>query len=88
MDLQVEQRALNCHLVTAEIVYHLPDYPSLLQVLIWQNLDTVPELPVLTKYIHYWRANVDGRLHSILVATASIVRPTEFRFASAAFGLQ
>lgn len=34
-------------LTTAEITYHLPDYPALLQKFIWQNLDLAPRFPEL-----------------------------------------
>ena len=30
-------------LTTAEIIYHLPDHPALLQSFVWQNLDLAPE---------------------------------------------
>ena len=34
-------------LTTAEIIYHLPDFPDILQSFIWQNLDTAPRFPIL-----------------------------------------
>jgi uncharacterized protein Usg len=35
-------------LTTAEILYHLPDHPGLLQTFIWQKLDRAPAFPELT----------------------------------------
>ena len=32
-------------LTTAEIHYHLPDHPSLLQLYVWQDYDLAPEFP-------------------------------------------
>jgi len=32
-------------LTTAEILYHLPDHPSLLQSYTWQDYDLTPEFP-------------------------------------------
>ena len=32
-------------LATARILYHLPDYPRLLQTYIWQDYDLAPEFP-------------------------------------------
>lgn len=68
-------------LTTAEITYHLPDHPALLQNYIWQDLDLAPEFPVLRKFLGYWQRNLDGKLHSVKVAASSLARPAEFRFA-------
>ena len=38
-------------LVTAQIVYRLPDHPALLQEFIWQELDLAPKFPVLNKFL-------------------------------------
>src|SRR5260370_20998964 len=34
-------------LTTAEIIYHLPDHPNLLQSFVWQKLHLPPEFPHL-----------------------------------------
>ena len=48
------ERALHGYrLTTAEILYHMPDTPSLLQSFIWQELDLAPAYPVLTKFLHF-----------------------------------
>ena len=36
-----------CRLTTAEILYHLPDHPHLLQSFVWQQLDLAPRYPEL-----------------------------------------
>ena len=38
-------------LTTAEILYHMPDHPSLLQTYVWQGLDIAPKFPVLHKFL-------------------------------------
>ncbi len=65
-------------LTTAEILYHLPDYPELLQSYIWQEYDQVPSFPVLRKFLKFWKENLDGSLHSVTLASVDIVRPTEY----------
>lgn len=67
-------------LTTAEILYHMPDHPHLLQTFVWQNLDLAPRFPVLTKFLDFWSREIDGKLHSVKVASAELVRPTRFRF--------
>lgn len=55
-------------LTTAEILYHLPDAPSLLQTFIWQEYDVPPRFPILEKFVRFWEENIEGPLHSVRVA--------------------
>ena len=86
--LASHERLLACRLTTAEITYHLPDYPDLLQNFIWQDLDIVPNFPALHRFLDYWSRNLEGRLHSVKVEAATLIKPAEFRFANGLFVLQ
>ncbi|HET6519062.1 MAG TPA: aspartate-semialdehyde dehydrogenase [Geminicoccaceae bacterium] len=66
-------------LTTAEILYHLPDHPSLLQTYVWQNYDIAPRFPVLTRFIEFWETSLDGKLHSVKVASTKVIRPSQYR---------
>lgn len=66
-------------LTTAEILYHMPDHPKLLQTFIWQELDLAPKFPVLSKFLKFWEGNIDGRLHSVRVASCGIFCPLDMR---------
>ncbi len=66
-------------LTTAEILYHLPDHPSLLQTFVWQRLDRAPDYPRLRKFLDFWAHNLDGKLHSVNVAHAGPMAPNKFR---------
>jgi uncharacterized protein Usg len=68
-------------LTTAEIVYHLPDHPGLLQTFLWQHLDIAPRFPELHKFLDFWAHNLDGKLHSVRVARAELITPGSFRHA-------
>ena len=70
-------------LTTAEILYHLPDHPGLLQSFIWQKLDLSPEFPLLRQFLEYWERNIEGKLHSVRVASASLFGPRDLRYAAA-----
>ncbi|TDQ82222.1 uncharacterized protein Usg [Dongia mobilis] len=88
----MERRALNLQLndyrlVTAEILYHMPDHPGLLQSYIWQDYDLAPRLPVLHKFLDFWSRNLDGKLHSIKVAKTEIITPGRWRNAEALLSL-
>ena len=67
-------------LTTAEILYHLPDHPALLQSYIWQDLDLAPRFPVLGRFLHFWEKELEGKLHSVKVASAHLVIPAQFVF--------
>lgn len=60
-------------LTTAEILYHLPDHPTLLQTYVWQDLDIAPRFPILHKFLTFWGRELDGKLHSVRVASASLI---------------
>ncbi len=64
-------------LTTAEILYHMPDHPILLQSYVWQDLDLSPDFPELKKFLDFWERELDGKLHSVTVASVEIVRPAD-----------
>lgn len=74
-------------LTTAEILYHLPDHPHLVQTYIWQELDLAPQFPVLRRFLDFWARNLDGKLHSVKIAQASPIRPPRLRYAATSFTL-
>lgn len=75
-------------LTTAEILYHLPDHPGLLQTFVWQDLDIAPKFPVLRRFLEFWQRELDGKLHLVRVASAELIHPAEFRYAGALTTLQ
>jgi len=70
----------NYRLTTAEIIYRMPDHPSMLQSYIWQDLDLTPGFPVLKKFLAFWQSSLEGRLHSVRVTSCGILTPGEMRF--------
>jgi uncharacterized protein Usg len=64
-------------LTTAQIVYHVPDHHDLLQDFLWQQYDLFPEFPSLKKFLAFWEERIEGPLHSVTVAHARLIRPTE-----------
>jgi uncharacterized protein Usg len=75
-------------LTTAEILYHMPDHPGLLQTYLWQELDLVPRFPVLFRFLDFWSRNLDGKLHSITVCSVGLIKPAEIRCVDGLFQLQ
>ena len=74
-------------LTTAEILYHMPDHPVLLQSFIWQELDIAPKFPVLNKFLSFWEKEIEGKLHSVKIATVELVMPAKFTFCKGEFNI-
>ncbi len=66
-------------LTTATILYRLPDHPSVLQSYIWQDYDLAPKFPVLIEFLDFWKREIEGPLHSVTVAHAKLIKPTEYQ---------
>lgn len=74
-------------LTTAEILYHLPDHPHLVQSFIWQQFDMAPRYPELQRFLAFWEQNIEGKLHSVKVAQASLIGAPRMRHAQVSFSL-
>lgn len=72
-------------LTTAEILYRLPDHPSLIQSYIWQEYDLHPRFPRLKSFLDFWTANLEGQLYRITVAHKGLLTPREVRIAAGQF---
>lgn len=74
-------------LTTAEILYHMPDYPSLLQTYVWQDYDQHPNFPKLHGFLNFWSENLEGRLFKIRVANRKLISPAEVQVIDGEFVL-
>lgn len=75
--MRLEPQLNEFRLTTAEIIYHMPDFPDLLQSFIWQDLDKAPEFPMLMDFLKFWDDNIEGKVHSVMVTNAEIIQPGE-----------
>ena len=75
-------------LTTAEILYHRPDYPALLQSYLWQEYDLAPRFPALNRFLHFWETKLDGKLHSVRVAVRGVILPSDLKYHRGEFTLQ
>jgi uncharacterized protein Usg len=74
-------------LTTAEILYRLPDHPSLLQSYIWQDYDVAPRFPELMRFLTFWEKQLSGPLFGVRVAHDRLIRPCEIRAINGEFRL-
>ncbi len=84
---RMELRLRGYQLTTAEILYHLPDHPRLLQSFLWQEYDMAPKYPVLARFLAFWTDRLDGKLHSVRVACAGVFTPTDLKLMGGEFRL-
>lgn len=75
-------------LITAQILYHMPDCRDLIQEFIWQEYDLAPKFPNLHKFLNFWEHKIDGPLHSVYVAKTEIITNSDYRNADWAGTLQ
>lgn len=80
---ELELMLRDYRLTTAEILYHFPDHPALLQTYVWQELDLAPKFPTLKKFLAFWERELDGKLHSVKVMHAEIITAREFKLVNA-----
>lgn len=66
-------------LATAEILYRLPDHPTIIQSYIWQDYDIAPNFPVLRKFLDFWTKELEGPLHSVTVAGREVISAAEVK---------
>ena len=64
-------------LTTAQILYRLPDHPSVLQTFVWQDYDVCPRFPVLNRFLAFWLEKLEGGKGTGLVAAIDPVAGAE-----------
>jgi uncharacterized protein Usg len=74
-------------LVTARIFYRMPDFRSILQEFIWQDLDFVPKYPELSKFLDFWNRELEGPIHVVEVSHRGVITPAEIRRLSGSFAI-
>ncbi len=70
-------------LTTANILYRMPDHPTMLQTYLWQDYDLAPLFPELKRFLEFWERELDGPLHSVRVAHQRLITPAEVRTVTA-----
>lgn len=75
---ELELMLRDYRLTTAEILYHFPDHPALLQTYVWQELDIAPKFPVLNGFLGFWERELDGKIHSVTVDHHQLVSPSDW----------
>ncbi len=88
MDKDFLKQLNDYRLTTAEILYYMPDHPKLLQSYIWQEYDLAPRFPELKRFLDFWTAKIDGKLHSVILASKELITPADAQFYDCEITLQ
>lgn len=75
-------------LTTANILYRLPDHPTILQTYIWQQYDLAPRFPELNRFLTFWTERLDGPLYRVTVSHSNLISPAELKAFDGEFRLQ
>jgi uncharacterized protein Usg len=53
--------------ITVDVLYYLPDYPSIVEEFIWQTPDLWPEIPRIHEFLGYWHENIEATIEKVYV---------------------
>lgn len=84
----IRLRLQGYRLTTAEILYHMPDHPGVLQSFVWQTLDMPPRFPRMARFLDHWRSHIEAVIHSVSIASEDGVQAPRWRRADVVLRIQ
>lgn len=72
-------------LTTAEMFYHMPDHPHVLNTFVWQDYDQAQDHDKLMKFIGFWQNELDSPLHSVRFVHRKMISPGQWRHVTGEF---
>ena len=66
-------------LTSAEVLYRMPDHPSLLQTFFWQFEDMAPDYPRLKRFLDHWEREIEAIIQSVRVMHQGLIKPREIQ---------
>lgn len=75
----IERMLAGQGLTTANILYRMPDFQTVLQSYLWQDYDTAPDFPKLNGFLAFWEEKLDGPIHSVEFSHRRLIAPGEWR---------
>jgi uncharacterized protein Usg len=54
---------------------------------VWQEYDLCPKFPELQRFLDFWKAKLEGPLHSVMVAHSKLIKPAELKAVDGEFRL-
>ncbi len=66
-------------LVSVNVLYHLPDTPSLLNEFSWTTLDLKPKYPRIQKFLSFWEREIEGRIKEVIISDSPYLETGRWR---------
>ena len=66
-------------LTTAQVIYRLPDHPSVLQEFTWQCYDIAHRFPEVHRFLEFWKREIEGSLYSVSISSCTLIEPGTWR---------
>ncbi|MEY1555583.1 usg protein [Yoonia sp. R2331] len=85
MSQETEMMLKGYGLTTAEIFYHMPDFPHVINTFVWQEYDQAPDHTRLLTFIDFWREEIEGPLHSVRFVHRKMIAAGEWRHVTGEF---
>jgi uncharacterized protein Usg len=79
MTADIEMMLKGYGITTAQILYRMPDHPTLLQTFLWQHYDLAPDFPEMQGFLKFWQEKLDGPLHSVRYVHRKLIAAGEWR---------
>lgn len=76
---EMELKLRGYGLLTADILYRMPDHPRFLQRFVFQRYDIDPQFPELNRFLEFWQDTIEGPLHSLRYVMNKLISPAEWR---------
>ena len=67
-------------LVLINVNYFMPDYNHIIQQFIWQTEDVLPQLPRTTRFLDYWKDNIDAVINEVFISYTDYEKGGNFRY--------
>src|ERR1700712_4829466 len=81
------KQVLGYGLTTAQILYRMPDHPSVMQTYVCKNYILFPKFRALKDFLAFWEEKLEGPLFSVTVAHSKLIKPAELRAVDGVFRL-
>lgn len=79
---EMRLRLQGWRMATAEVLYYMPDHPSLLQSFVWQTLDLAPDYPRIHQFLNFWKREIEAVIHSVRLASGETLAPPKLSAAT------
>lgn len=68
------------HLVTVRILYIFPDWQLLAPPFVFQEIDEVPEIPRVKKFLSWWQKSLDGKIKRVEWSSSPLSSGNNIRY--------